>query len=716
MHVRLLTLAVTLLGCTPPATSPPADAAADRHAVADFAPTAATRAYCTIDDARVEARITELLGRLSVTEKTALLHGTALAVVEGSWRLPGSEAHGIPGLRMLDGPRGVSALAQRAATVFPVAMMRGATWDPALERRVGEAMATELRSVGADVLLAPTMNLLRHPRWGRAQETYSEDTHHLGAMAVGFIQGVQSRGVLACAKHLAVNSIEDTRHTVDVRVDPRALHEVYLPHFRRAVEEAHVATVMSAYNQVDGAWADQSRPLLTDTLRGAWGFAGFVMSDWVFGTHGDVDSLRAGLDVEMPTGLHFRNLPSAVATGRLAERALDDAARRVLRAQLCHGLDQRTRTPDVPAERLTATHRALAREVARRGIVLLRNEAVRGASALPFGAEVRSVVIAGRNADVDNLGDRGSSRVLPGEVTTALEGLRGRSGVTVTHVQGVTLDAAAQAAVRAADAVVAVTGLDADDEGEGEIGAGDREGLALRDDEVSLVRALGALNDRVVVVLEGGAAVTTSPWRGAVAGVVFAFYPGAEGGSALAEVLFGDEAPSGRLPFSIPERESDLVGFDNTSAQVSYGYLHGYRHLAAMRTAPAHAFGAGLTYTTFAWRDVAVGRSPVRAGETVDVSVTVANTGRVRARETVQFYVAAVGSSVMRAPRDLRAFAQVELAPGEERRVVATLRVDDLAYWDDGRRGWVLEPGTYEVIAARDAGDAGLRAIVHIER
>ncbi|MFO0610531.1 MAG: glycoside hydrolase family 3 N-terminal domain-containing protein [Polyangiales bacterium] len=711
---RLLAFASVVLGaCTEAPAAPPADASVDRHVPAAFAPTAATRAYCPADDAVVEARVTSLLAGMTAAEKASLLHGASLAVVDGTWRVPGLDGRGVPGFRMTDGPRGVSALTTRTATVWPVPMMRGATWDPSLERRVGEALAVEARSVGADVLLAPTMNLLRHPRWGRAQETYSEDTHHLGAMAAAFIEGAQSRGVLATAKHYAANSIEATRHTVDVRVEPRALREVYLPHFRRAVVEARVAAVMSAYNQVDGAWADQSRPLLTDVLRGEWGFAGFVMSDWVFGTHGDVDSLRAGLDVEMPTGLRFRNLAAAVGDGRLAERELDESARRVLRAQLCYGLDARPVVRDAPTERLTPEHLALAREVARRGVVLLRNEAAGGAPALPFGPDVRSVVVAGRLADVDNLGDRGSSRVLPGEVVSALEGIRARPGVTVTHLRGATIDAAGEAAVRAADAVVVVTGNDADDEGEGEIGAGDRASLSLRAEEASLIERLASLHGRVVVVLEGGAAIT-APWRGAVEALAFAFYPGAEGGAALAEVLFGDASPSGRLPFSIPAREEDLPPFDNTSPQVTYGYLHGYRHLSANNVAPAYAFGAGLSYTRFAWRDVAVDRAVLRAGESLAVSVTVANEGTVRARETVQVYVGVPGSRVTRAPRDLRGFAQVELAPGEVRRVTATVRADDLAYWDDARR-WVLEPGAYEAIVARDAVDAGLRVSFRVE-
>jgi beta-glucosidase len=327
------------------------------------------------------------------------------------------------------------------------------------------------------------------------------------------------------------------------------------------------------------------------------------------------------------------------------------------------------------------------------------------------------VVVLGRNADVANLGDHGSSNVVAAHVVTALEGLRARAGAgaTVTHLAGATLDAAGEAAVRGADAVVIVTGLQADDEGEAEIGAGDRDGLALRPAEVALIRAAAALNDRVVVVLEGGGAILTSGWRDAVAAVVLAFYPGAMGGHALADVLYGDAAPSGRLPFSIPEREEDLPPFDNTSDAVTYGYLHGYRHLAHAGVAAAHPFGGGLSYTTFGYSELALSTTTVRAGQSFEASVTVTNRGAVRAIETVQVYVTAVGSRVERAPRDLRAFAQVELAPGASARVTMPVRVDDLAYWDVAGGRWVLEPIAYDVVVAPDAAAAGLRATVRAE-
>ncbi len=675
-----------------------------------FTPTPATIAYCAgHDDAVIEARITDLLSQMSLEEKLDLLHGASIVLVDGTWLVPGNERLGLPGLHMLDGPRGLSSFTGRHGTAFPVGMLRGATWDPALERRVGAAMGVEHRSAGADVILAPTINVLRHPRWGRAQETYGEDTHHLGEMGLAFVEGVQSEHVLASVKHFAGNSIENTRHRVDVRMDERTLREVYLPHFRRVIIDGHAGTVMSAYNSLNGHFCDVNEHLLGDILRREWGFSGVVESDWVFGTHGATEALAAGLSIEMPVEAEFRPLASEYRNGVLTRELLDTRVREVLRTQLCFDLDTVPRTPGVaiddPSQRETPAHLALAREVARRGIVLLRNEG----AALPFAADVRSIVVVGRNADEENIGDDGSSDVLPTSVVTALEGIRARAGATttVTHLPGAVLDASALAAVGAADAVVVVTGLGRTDEGEAEISAGDRESLDVPAGEALLIHAVAAANARVVVLLEAGAASITRPWDAEVEALLFAGYPGSEGGNAIADVLFGDAAPSGRLPFSMPVLESDLPVFDDVSDTVDYGYFHGYRHLAHEGTPAAYPFGYGLSYTTFSLSSLRVSATDVHPGDEVDVTVTVTNEGAVRAIETVELYAAALGSSVERAPEDLRAFGQIELDPHASGDVTLHVRADDLRIWDVATSAWVLEPIDYELRVGEHAGDAG---------
>jgi len=727
-HRTLMLIGLLSLGCGPsaPADAGPLDGGADAGRVyspAAFTPTESTRAYCQADDDAVEARITGLLAELTQREKLSLMSGTAVAIIDHTWQVNGVDRLGIGGLHMLDGPRGLSSFSGLEGTAFPVAMMRGATFSPELERRVGEAMALEVRSVGADVLLAPTINILRHPRWGRAQETYSEDVHHLGEMGVAFIQGAQSQGVLASAKHFAANSIEDTRNDVDVQVDERTLREIYLPHFRRAVQEAQVASVMSAYNQVNGDYCDLSSHLLTDILKEEWGFAGFVESDWILGTHGDVASVRAGLDIEMPSDAHFRALGRALAEGNIEEAEIDASVRRILRAQLCFGLDTRVYETDDASARQTPAHLALAREVATRGIVLLENRIPDGAPAdsplvLPLdAARLSEIVVVGRAADAENIGDEGSSSVTPSDVVTALEGLRaGLDGaVTVTHIAGESLTAADELAVQRADAVIVVTGLLAEDEGESDIGAGDRDTLELMPASIALIRAVSALNPAVVVVLEGGSAIIVESWVDEVQALLMAFYPGSQGGHAIHDVLFGVEPPSGRMPFSVPRLESDLPVFDNVSTTVTYGYFHGYRHLEREGASPRYPFGYGLGYTDVAYEAVRLSASSVPTDGTLLVEVDVRNVGLVRGRETVQVYVSADGSSVERSPRDLRAFAQLELEPGETSTAVLVLEATDLAFWNVERAAWEVEPIDYVLTIGSNSADPRLSTRFTIE-
>ncbi|MBC8070755.1 MAG: glycoside hydrolase family 3 C-terminal domain-containing protein [Deltaproteobacteria bacterium] len=649
--------------------------------------------YCGDAAEQVEARIDDALASLSTADKVAMMHGASLSVQDGAWRVEGNAALGLPGFKMLDGPRGVGSGSGETATVFPVAIMRGASWDPELEREVGAAIGREIRSVGADTLLAPTLNILRHPRWGRAQESYGEDTVHIGAMGVAFIEGAQSERVIATAKHFAANSIEDTRFVVDVGIDERTLREIYLPHFFRAVHDANVGAVMSAYNQVNGQYCDVNAVLLREILGEDWQFQGFVMSDWLKGTHGDVEAVRAGLDVEMPRGMHFSKLADAVADGELDEAELDESLRGTLRAQLCFELDSDPAVPDAAA-RETEAHLELAERVAERGMVLLRNEGV-----LPLDrAAIGEIVVAGPLADLPNIGDEGSSAVEPAEVVTALEGIVDRAGaVTITPLAAGLPTPADEAIIAAADVVVVVLGLTKDDEGEGVIAAGDRSSLAVPAAQLELLAAITAIGTPTVVVLEGGGPLLTAGWIEDTDAVLMAWYPGLRGGYAIADILFGDAEPSGRLPASVPVAEADLPEFDNVSESVAYGYLHGYRHLDANGTAAAFPFGYGLGYTTFSYDAIALDTDELEQGGSFTASIEITNTGSRTGIETVQLYVAVPDSSFVRAPRDLRAFGQLELAPGASGTLDLTVAARDLAVWDEHADGWVIEPTTYTV-------------------
>lgn len=659
--------------------------------------------FCGDSGDAVEARIDALIARMSLAEKIAQMHGSTFA--GSAWRTPGVAALGVPGLGMLDGPRGVSAGAGNG-TAFPVGMARGATWDPALEERVGAAIGEEVRAKTASVLLAPTINILRHPRWGRAQETYGEDTVHLGRMATGFVRGVQ-RHVIANPKHFAANSIEDTRFNVDVSVDERSLREIYLRHFEEAVQRGRAASVMSAYNLVNGQYCAENTHLLHDVLKGDWGFQGFVESDWILGTRSTVPSIQAGLDIEMPVAGHYgQPLADAVAGGQVPDALIDAAVRRILRAQLCFRLDT---DPPIANPGLVESpgHLDLALEVARKGIVLLKN----AGGALPLDrAQVGSVVVVGGLATVPNMGDTGSSNVAPTAAVSPLDGILARAGgVAVAHVAGPTLSPADQAAIAAAGAAVVVVGLTAADEGESIVGAGDRGSLDLPAGQDQLVADVAALNPRTIVVLEGSGPVTM-PWLGDVAGLLMAWYPGQQGGYAIGDVLFGDVNPSGKLPLTFPVAEADLPPFDNVSADVTYGYYHGYRWLDRNGVAPLFPFGYGLSYARFQYANLRLAPATLSRWGRLRVTVDVTNAGVVAGDEVVQLYVSYPGSAVDRAARDLRAFARVHLEPGETRTVPLEVRAADLAYWDVGAGAWVTEPLTYGVHVGPSSADLPLSA------
>lgn len=654
-------------------------------------------------DEALEQRITLLLAQMTVEDKVAQMHGRGL--VKGVFRTPDNERLGIPGFAMVDGPRGVTAIAGNG-TAFPVSMARGATWDTALEERVGEAIGREAKARTANVLLAPTINILRHPRWGRAQETYGEDAVHIGRMGVAFIRGAQ-RHVIASVKHFAVNSIENVRNEVDVLVDERTLREVYLPHFRMAVEDARVGSVMLAYNKVNGRYCAENTHLLRDILKGEWGFQGFVESDWDLGTRSTAPSALAGLDIEMPKPVFYgAALLAAVAAGDVEETVLDDAVRRILRAKLGARLETRPVVPE-PALVENPYHVALAREVARKSIVLLKNNH----GILPIDpGRVRTIAVVGSLAALPNIGDRGSSRVQPSYVVTAVDGIRARAGAIVVREAATDrLSAADELTVAAADLVIVVAGLTADEEGEGQIASGDRRDLRLPREQDALIAAVAKLNRRTVVVLEGGAALTM-PWADDVTAILMAWYPGQEGGHAIAEVLFGDVNPSGRLPVSFPRAESDLPEFVNDASAVTYGYYHGYRHLDREGVEALFPFGFGLSYTRFDYSNLTLSASRIERDGVLRVTTDVTNTGAVFGEEVVQLYISYEGSRVDRAVRDLKGFTRVRLEPGETKTVSLDLNVRDLAFFDVDTGKWEVEPISYRVWVGPSSAELSLSA------
>jgi beta-glucosidase len=617
---------------------------------------------------------------------------------------------GIPGIQFSDGPRGCVTA---PATAFPVSMARGASFEPDLEREIGRAIGKELRAAGATYTGAVCMNLLRHPAWGRAQETYGEDPLHVGVMAEALTLGLQEH-VMACMKHFALNSMENARFTVDVNVSEEALHEVYLPHFKR-VADAGVASVMSAYNSMNGEWCGENTTLLTTILRDEWGWDGFVTSDFVFGLRDAVKSMKAGLNIEMPfMQQRAMTLMDAITNGTLDVRTVNQRVEETLATLLRFNY---VFDNEQPPEILACTeHRALAHRAAVRSMVLLRNVG----PLLPVDAStLKKVVVLGRLAAIPNLGDGGSSNVFPPQVITPLDGIR--TALPKSDVRHYNHDASESAD---ADLVIVVVGYTKHDEGEwldqtdtaklfglfppvdhpilgfapntkgepkigeatpnassdatGDASAdassdatadtssgassdatadtssgasseqgedrafakgGDRSTLRLSSDDEGLIAAARAANDNVVVCVMSGSAVVM-PWLDSVPATLMIWYPGMEGGRALADVLFGIEEPGGRLPFVVPADEADLVHFDRDAVTETYDLFHGQWLLDRNGVAPHRSFGFGLGYTTFALSDAAYIDDSDRNGSdrTGRVQVTVKNTGARRGSTVVQVY------------------------------------------------------------------------------
>jgi len=746
--------------------------------------------------AAIRARALVLLAQLSDAEKLALLDGDtpfwsgmadiALGDASHSHPWPAGQLPrlGLAGMQFVDGPRGV--VLKGGATTFPVPIARGASWNPELEQRIGEAIALEARSFGANWVAAVCVNLLRHPGWGRAQETYGEDPVHVGAMGAACVRGLQ-RHTIACVKHFALNSIDSCRFLVDVQVDKRVLHELYLPHFRDCVE-AGAGSVMSAYNRVNGSWCGEHAELLNSILKRRWGFNGFVVSDFIFGIHDGVAAVLAGQDLEMPFQMVFAGcLAEALAAGRLPQGRLDDAVLRLLQAQLA------VPAGTYPVElRSCPAHRALAREAATQSIVLLRNELPRNELArhelprhellpdqqppaqrpvLPF-RDLTSLALIGPLAALPNLGDRGSSdtRPSPQSVVTPLEGLRQADPeLRIDYHNGEDPQAAAALAARSQAAVV-VVGLDWRLEGEhihpgdigpilelmpppqwllqtlgprtllplwkpvaqlvaritsqasarqgGDFAAGDRTDLRLPADQVALIRQVAAANPRTVVVLMGGGALLSQEWHDAVPGLLLLWYPGQEGGHALADVLLGRVSPSGRLPFSLPSCADQLPPFEPRARRIVYDLWHGYRRLGRDGQAAAFPFGYGLSYSQFEIREPSVtlldasatsadGNSD-DAEPAIALAVSVANSGAMAAAELLQIYLEPPGQAVQRPARTLVAFARVPLAAGACQRIRLTIPLRRLAFFDVHQDGFQIEAGIHRLVLARHCEDPGL--------
>ncbi|WP_161883673.1 glycoside hydrolase family 3 C-terminal domain-containing protein [Deinococcus alpinitundrae] len=644
------------------------------------------------------------LSTLTLEQKASLLSGLDF------WRTKPIEEAGIPSLLLTDGPHGIRLQAEATdhlglnaspATCFPPAVAVASSWNPDVAAKIGAAVGQEARALGVAINLGPGVNIKRSPLCGRNFEYYSEDPLLTGVLASAHVQALQAEGPGASVKHFAANNQETDRMRVNAEVDERTLREIYLPAFERVVKEAQPATVMSAYNKLNGVYASENPWLLTEVLRNEWGFEGAVVSDWGAVTN-RVAALAAGLDLEMPgrDGRTDAELVQAVREGRLSEEQVDVSVRRVLALT--------ARPAPAAGEIDVEAHHVLAREVAAECAVLLKNDR----AALPL-QQNRRIAVIGAFATAPRFQGGGSSHINPIRVDSGLEAIEQLAearGCTVSFAPGYSLDGSGDAAglraeavdaARKAEVTVIFAGLSEREESEGF----DRATLDLPALQVQLIKAVAAVSPCTVVVLSNGGVVSLEGWHDDVDAILEGWLLGQAGGGATADLLFGVASPSGRLAESLPFRLQDTpsyLNFPGEQGHVRYGegVMVGYRAYETIGVPVRYPFGHGLTYTSFEMSDLIV---QVTGKDTAGVSVTVTNTGDRAGAQVVQVYVSPASGSVRRPVRELRAFQKVALQAGESRVVTLELDRRAFAYYDVLQHGWAVTPGEHRVQIGENA-------------
>ncbi len=713
-----------------------------------------------LDEARpIEERVEDALSRMTLEEKVAVIHAQSKFSSAGVPRL------GIPELWCTDGPHGIRAEVKwdewdqaewtsDSCTAYPALTALASTWDTELSYLYGVCIGEEARYRGKDVLLGPGVNIYRTPLNGRNFEYMGEDPYLAGKMAVPYVKGVQTNGVAACVKHYALNNQEVRRHTTHVIVDDRALHEIYLPAFRMAVQEGGAWSVMGSYNLYDGQWGCHNERLINDILKGEWKFDGALISDWG-GVHITDDAIKNGLDLEFGSWTDGLTMGKSNAydsyylaspylellrSGEVGTDELDEKVRRVLRLMYRTSMN-----PEHQLGKFTCPeHSAAARKIGAEGIVLLKNEG----DILPL-KDAGKVLVVGENAIKMMSVGGGSSSLKAKYEISPLEGLRAAlEGVEVVYERGYVGDMGgsyngvvakqdlsedrsagkliedAVAAAEDADYVIFIGGLNKSKGQDRE--SSDRKSYALPYNQDVVIEALAAVTDRLVVVNISGNAVAM-PWIDRVPAVVQGWYLGSEAGNSLADVLTGKVNPSGKLPFTFPvqmedgplktdaqypgvkraEKNDFKIGSEEYiwDEEYSEGVYVGYRWYEAESVKPLFPFGHGLSYTEFEYGDVKLNKRSMRKGGKISVTVPVTNTGSVAGAETVQFYVADIEASVDRPVKELKGFAKLYLEPGETKTAAVTLDESALSFYDAAAQSWIAEPGRFRVIVGASSED-----------
>ena len=647
---------------------------------------------------------TDIITKLNLEQKCALLSGDTVFTTRGY------KNAGVPSITLSDGPNGVRKQAGAAdhlglnpsvpATCFPTAATVACSWDPALGEEIGRAMGEEAAAQEVAVLLGPGLNTKRSPLCGRSFEYFSEDPYLAGKLAAGYIRGIQSKGVAACPKHFAVNSQETRRMASDSIVDERTLREIYLTGFEIAVKEGHPRSIMSSYNLVNGTYANENKHLLMEILRDEWGFDGAVITDWG-GSNDHALGVKNGSTLEMPApgGDSVRELLAAVESGKISESDIDARLSELLPLVF----DTKAALDAAPREFDAAAHHALARRAAAESLVLLKNEG----SLLPLAAGSKVAVI-GDFAKNPRYQGAGSSMVNSTQVDVLLDKLIDSELNVIGYQQGFDRHGKPDAALQKsacelatqADTVILCMGLDEIAESEGL----DRSNLRLAQNQVDLLQAVAAVNPKIVVVLYSGSVVET-PWLDNCQALLYAALGGQAGAGAVADALTGKVNPCGKLAETWPLAYADVpsaADFATRRKTVEYreGLYIGYRYFTTAEKAVRFPFGYGMSYTTFAYSDM--------AADEQGVSLTVTNTGSVAGTEIVQLYVAKKSSELFRPARELKGFARVTLAPGEKQRI--TIMLDDKAFrfWNVQSNRWEIEGGEYELLVGASVEDIRL--------
>ncbi len=645
-----------------------------------------------------------LLKELTLEEKCALLSGAE------TFKTRGMPEHGIPQIWLSDGPHGLRKQAGESdhlglnpsvpATCFPTASAVANSWDAALGEEIGAALGEEAAAQEVSVVLGPGLNMKRNPLCGRSFEYFSEDPYLAGKLAAGYIRGIQSKGVAACPKHFAVNSQETRRMASDSIVDERTLREIYLTGFEIAVKEGHPRSIMSSYNLVNGTYANENKHLLMEILRGEWGFDGAVITDWG-GSNDHALGVKNGSTLEMPApgGDSVRELLAAVESGKISESDIDARLSELLPLVF----DTKAALDAAPREFDAAAHHALARRAAEESLVLLKNEG----SLLPLAAGSKVAVI-GDFAKNPRYQGAGSSMVNSTQVDVLLDKLIDSELNIIGYQQGFDRHGKPDAALQKsacelatqADTVILCMGLDEIAESEGL----DRSNLRLAQNQVDLLQAVAAVNPKIVVVLYSGSVVET-PWLDNCQALLYAALGGQAGAGAVADALTGKVNPCGKLAETWPLAYADVpsaADFATRRKTVEYreGLYIGYRYFTTAEKAVRFPFGYGMSYTTFAYSDM--------AADEQGVSLTVTNTGSVAGTEIVQLYVAKKNSDLFRPAKELKGFARVTLAPGEKQRI--TIMLDDKAFrfWNVKANRWEIEGGEYELLVGASVEDIRL--------